>query len=135
MLQNLKNKFLKFMYGRYGKDELNIFLLYFLIGIVIVNLMTIFMMFRIDLILNLLYLIIVAIFIFRFTSKNFEKRRNENRKFLKYKSKVVNFFTGKKDYYKYFKCPSCKQEVRIPRDKGKILITCPKCGNKFEKKS
>lgn len=135
MLQKLKIKFQQYMYGRYGRDEFNIFLIYALIAIVIFNLFTIFWPFNIGLFLDLFYLIIVAIFIFRFTSKNIEKRRNENRKFLKYKTKVINFFTGKKDYYKYFNCPSCKQEIRVPRDKGKIMITCPKCGNKFEKKS
>jgi len=37
--------------------------------------------------------------------------------------------------YRYFTCPACKARLRVPRGKGKIKLTCNKCGNKFEKKS
>lgn len=37
--------------------------------------------------------------------------------------------------HRVFKCPSCKQALRVPRGKGKILITCQNCGHKFQKKT
>ena len=61
--------------------------------------------------------------------------------FLKYKNQVVLFFNKEKrmmqDRVKFhiYTCPSCGQKIRIPRGKGKIAITCPKCKNEFIKKS
>ena len=37
--------------------------------------------------------------------------------------------------YRYFKCPHCRQSIRVPRGRGRISITCPKCGTSFIKKS
>ena len=37
--------------------------------------------------------------------------------------------------HKYFFCPKCGQSVRVPKGAGKIRVTCPKCGEKFEKKA
>ncbi len=36
---------------------------------------------------------------------------------------------------KVYKCPKCKKPLRVPRGKGKILITCQNCGHKFQKKT
>lgn len=74
-------------------------------------------------------------------SRNINKRYAENQVFLKYWNKVKGVFTqGKvwaanKKVYKYFKCPSCKVKVRVPKGKGMLEITCPKCGRTFRKKS
>jgi hypothetical protein len=67
--------------------------------------------------------------IFRMLSRNTYKRYQENRKFLQ--------FTGRmKDReHRYFDCPKCRQMVRVPRGKGKISITCPRCREKFVKKT
>ena len=35
----------------------------------------------------------------------------------------------------YFKCKNCGQILSVPRGKGRIRITCPRCGTKVEKKS
>ena len=62
-------------------------------------------------------------------SRNTYARYEENRKFLR-------FFDRLKDReHRYFSCPKCQQPVRVPRGKGKIAITCPKCREKFIKKT
>ena len=67
--------------------------------------------------------------IFRTLSRNTYKRYQENRKFLQ-------FITRLKDRQnRYFDCPKCRQMVRVPRGKGKISITCPRCGEKFIRKT
>ena len=67
--------------------------------------------------------------IFRSLSRNTYKRYQENRKFLQ-------FFNRLKDRQnRYFDCPKCRQVVRVPRGKGKIAITCPRCKEKFVKKT
>ena len=67
--------------------------------------------------------------IFRTLSRNTYRRYQENRKFLQ-------FFTRLKDRQnRYFDCPKCRQLVRVPRGKGKIAITCPKCRERFIRKT
>ena len=67
--------------------------------------------------------------IFRALSRNTYKRYQENRTFLL-------FFDRLKDRNnRYFDCPKCRQTVRVPRGKGKISITCPRCKEKFVRKT
>ncbi len=33
--------------------------------------------------------------------------------------------------YNFFTCPRCRAALRVPKGKGRIKITCPKCGEKF----
>lgn len=79
--------------------------------------------------------------IYRMCSKNLYKRSQENESYLQLKSKVTGFFGNQKRHfdqrktYRFYKCPSCRQELRVPRGKGSIVVSCPKCGMKFEKKS
>ncbi|MCR5637073.1 MAG: hypothetical protein K6F76_07870 [Clostridiales bacterium] len=78
---------------------------------------------------------------FRFLSKNIEARQKEREFYLKRRDTVkVNFNLLKKRIkdrktYKYFKCTSCKAVLRVPKGRGKIEVTCPKCKSKFIKKS
>ena len=129
------NWFSNFMMGRYGPDQLSLFtlalsFLFNLIG-AIFNLWP----------LSLLAYLLLILTIFRFLSRNIRKRRAENDKFIKYwwpfKTKAQNFFRRIKDSrkYKFFRCPSCKNRLRVPRGKGKIKVTCPKCGERFQKKT
>ena len=75
---------------------------------------------------------------FRVFSKNVYKRREENGRFLRKKYDVDRSISRRKDMwkqrkeFKFFKCPSCKAYLRVPRGKGKIRIVCKKCGNAFE---
>lgn len=67
--------------------------------------------------------------IFRLLSRNTYKRYQENRKFLT----LLDRFKDRQN--RYFDCPKCRQTVRIPRGKGKVSITCPKCREKFIRKT
>lgn len=125
----------KFMSGRYGVDQLT----WLLFGISIaISILSIFVKSQILSIINIFILIWI---IYRIFSKNITKRYNENMKFLNgwhsIKNKVnsnVNKIKSLK-HYRYYKCPNCKQKLRVPRGKGKISITCPKCNNVMVKKS
>ncbi len=76
---------------------------------------------------------------FRIVSGNYAKRAAENQKYLRIKANAARFFRIKRKQFddrkefRYFKCPSCGQEVRVPRGKGRIRISCPKCRTQFEK--
>ena len=131
----MKEKFLRFMIVRYGVDELGKYSLYLTIALLILGL------FVRSRFLNGVTFLIVLLLYFRMFSKNYAQRRKENDLFLKYKNQVVLFFNKEKrmmqDRVKFhiYTCPSCGQKIRIPRGKGKIAITCPKCKNEFIKKS
>ena len=79
--------------------------------------------------------------IFRMLSRNIPRRRAENDRFLRFWGPVKAKFRLQKDKWKsrkthkFFNCPSCKKNLRVPRGKGKIQITCPKCGERFSKKT
>ena len=78
---------------------------------------------------------------FRVFSRNVNKRYAENQKFLNARYEwTIKAERRKKRFaqrkqYKFFKCPMCKQEVRVPRGHGKICITCPKCREQFVRRS
>lgn len=130
----MKEKIYRFMQGRYGSDQFNRFLLILTLVFMILSL------FRIP----LCYLLGIACMVyayFRMLSRNIYKRGAENSAYLKYEYKVRHFFDSLKRDMKQrkthhiYRCPSCKQKLRIPRGRGKIEIRCPKCGQTFIKKS
>ena len=125
----LKEKFYKFMMGRYGSDILNKDILWLTVILVFVNLF---------LRSVILYIVIYALFFytfFRMLSKNIVSRRAENAKYLILRNKVKKFFTlqyNKIKYYKEYKyvtCKNCKAVIRVPRKKGTRNISCPGCGS------
>ena len=125
----------KIMVGRYGVDQLSMALM----GIsVLFSILSIFVK---SPIINILYMITLVFAFYRIFSKNIAKRYQENNKFLRVwnttKRKINKVLKRIKDlkYYKYFKCSNCKQTLRVPRGKGKISITCPKCKTIMIKKS
>lgn len=131
----MKRRFTEFMNGRYGADQLSKFMLGVCLACLLVNMFTG---------VQAVYLVALAILVicyFRMFSRDYAKRSAENQKYLEMVGKVKGSF-GKtrrrieqsKDFHIY-KCPSCGQKIRIPRGKGKICITCPKCRHEFEKKS
>jgi len=116
-----------FMMGRYGTDRLNMAILS--VGLVASLLSVIFRFAPVNMFLFLLSYGMMFWAIFRTLSRNTYKRYQENRKFLQ-------FFGRLKDReHRYFDCPKCRQMVRVPRGKGKISITCPRCREKFVKKT
>lgn len=124
-----------FMRGRYGLDSFGLAIICFYF---ILTLFNIFLRMEIVSIISLLILIY---FYFRVLSKNLYKRSQENMKFLRYYDPIrfkysqwkQNFHNRK--FYKYYTCKRCKQKLRVPRGKGKITITCPKCRMKFDKRT
>ncbi len=70
---------------------------------------------------------------FRMFSRNIPKRYEENRKFQK-KFQFLSRAAGDRTH-RYYRCPSCGQTIRVPKGKGKIEITCPKCHKTFVKRS
>ncbi len=116
-----------FMMGRYGTDRLNMTIL--CVGLAASLLSIFFQGTALNLVLFLLSYGMMFWAIFRSLSRNTYKRYQENRKFLQ-------FFDRLKDRdHRYFDCPKCRQMVRVPRGKGKISITCPRCREKFVKKT
>ena len=117
----------RFMEGRYGNDKLNNAILGCALVMVILALFI-----RNPLINLILHGVSYALMfwsIFRTLSRNTYKRYQENRNFLKVLDRVRD------REHRYFECPKCRQTVRVPRGKGKIAITCPRCREKFVKKS
>lgn len=127
----------KFMYGRYGIDQLNkALILIALVLIVITGFLP-----RSFYALSYISYIPIIVYIFRALSRDINKRSQENYQYLKMKNSVISRFKEKskriKDSktHKYFKCPKCSQQLRVPRGQGKISITCPKCKEFFKGKS
>lgn len=123
MFRKLGDKIRRFMYGRYGNDQLGIFLL--LLGVVLALLGSFTKLYW----LGFLAYIPLVVAIFRMYSRNVYKRRAENQRFLQ------AFGPLRDRQHRYYTCPRCRQKIRVPRGKGKIRITCPKCGERFEKKT
>ena len=116
-----------FMAGRYGTDKLNMVIL--CVGLAVSLLSVFFKYAPVNLLLVLLRSGLMIWAIFRTLSRNTYKRYQENRKFLQ----VINRLKDR--HNRYFDCPKCRQMVRVPRGKGKISITCPRCHEKFIRKT
>ena len=131
----MKDKLNRFMIGRYGTDDLSKFMLGAAVVLMLLNLAL-----RIPL-LNTLVLVMFVLIYVRMFSRNIQRRYEENQKFLAFKSRLLGSFNRKKQNveqmktYHIYRCPDCGQKIRIPRGKGKIMITCPKCRHEFQKKS
>lgn len=131
----MRDRFMRFMMGRYGTDEFSKFLLGFAVALMVLNLFV-----RIGL-LNTLVMVLLVYVYFRMFSKNIQKRYEENMKYLQLRGKVFQRFEKEKrmaadrKVNHIYKCPTCKQKIRVPKGKGKICITCPKCRTEFTKKS
>jgi len=123
------------MIGRYGPDQLYMACL---IAAVILALLAAIFGWWVLRVLSYLFLIYA---LFRMLSRNVYKRRKENDRFLRYwwpvRTKITGFIRRIKSSktHAFFKCPACKNRLRVPKGKGKIQITCPKCGERFVKKT
>ena len=130
----IRNAIQRFMYGRYGGDQLNQFLTITYLVLFFLYFVTGFDLF------NVLCTVLIFVVLFRMLSRNLPKRREENLKFLRKADPAIRWFrlqrTIRRDKeHRYFKCPSCGQQLRVPRGKGKITVTCRGCGAVFHEKS
>ena len=131
----MKERMQRFMAGRYGNDQLNQFIFIVAIISMVLEIIT-----RQSLFYTLTLVLLILAYV-RVFSRNINKRYEENMKFLQKKDAILNKFRKQKYYaaqrrnYHIYTCPQCKQKIRIPKGKGKISITCPKCMTSFIKKS
>ena len=134
------------MYGRYGNDQFNQFLSVIALAVLVVNLFVK---------IPFLWMGALALLLwtyFRMLSRNTSRRYAENERFLSFISRFrrggsTGGYAGgrsaaerraereQRKIYRYFVCPHCSQKVRVPRGKGKIEITCPKCRTSFIKRT
>ena len=126
-LQQLGYRFRNFMVGRYGTDKLNMVILS--AGLAACLISAFFRNPQINLLLTAVSYGLMFWALFRSFSRNTYKRYNENRRFLLMIDRI------KDRSNRYYSCPKCRQTVRVPRGKGKIAITCPKCKERFVKKT
>lgn len=134
MFDKLKWKFAKFMYGRYGFDQL-----YITGGIIFLVLQLLQIFVHIPF-LNIISLTFIGWVFFRVFSKNITARRAENQKFLNaiqfIKAKWKGLSRRLQDIktHRYRKCPNCKTTLRLPRKRGTHKTRCPRCNHLFEVK-
>lgn len=132
----------RFMYGRNGMDQLNraLFILYFSIWILQMMAGGILKSKVLVTVFDVALWVLMVLIFFRMFSKNLYKRRGENQKWMNFWWRVKNDAQGARERradteHKYFTCKKCKTICRVPAGKGKLIITCPKCGEKIHGKS
>ena len=126
----------QFMYGRYGSDQLNMAILVLAVLVSLINSILTMALGNSEVyggiiapVLSLCVCGLLAYSFFRMFSRNIYKRQRENKKFTQLWMRL------KDRHNRYFHCPNCRQTVRVPRGRGKICIRCPKCGEKFTRKT
>ena len=127
---NFRYRFMQFMSGRYGADNLFYVLLIFSMSLSVAN------CFLKSFVLQLFIYAAIIFAIFRYMSRNIEARRRENQAFRnaaqKLRQKREVYRQRRADYtHIYKKCPNCRAVLRLPRRKGKHTTVCPKCSKRF----
>ncbi len=131
----MRERFVRFMAGRNGNDQLNLFLLGVAVTLAVISVF--FRSGSFGSLLSTITLILLVYVYFRMFSRNVYKRREENGKFMRFRYDVEGKLRVAKERwvqrkdYKFFNCPSCRTSLRVPRGKGKIKIVCRKCGTSF----
>jgi len=131
----LKEKLMKFMYGRYGIDAFGKFTVALAFILILLANIT-----DSGLVSTLSWACLFYAY-FRMFSKNIYKRAQENQLYLSKTANIRSWFYKQKNQFaqrkthRIYKCPTCRQKIRVPKGKGRIEIRCPKCSTKFIKKS
>ena len=134
----MKEKLIRFMQGRYGADQLTKFSMAVLLIVLVVNIFL-----RNTWVSIAVWVLLIWIY-FRMFSRNFAARSKENQWYLKARGKVLGIFrknsgtyraTPRDKTHKIYVCSGCGQKIRVPKGKGKIAITCPKCHREFIKRT
>lgn len=139
--QRIGNALSRFMYGRNGADRLCLTMIWTALLLDVINL---FLRDRQSVVYSILAFVstvIVFLALYRMFSRNLEKRRRENARFMeKVWNPVSRRIAGNRQQrmdkeHRYFTCPRCGAVCRVPRGKGRIVITCPRCGGEIHGKS
>ncbi len=135
----MRERLARFMQGRYGVDQFSNFLTVAALFLLVIAFFIPVPRMRSG--MNSLAVLVFAYSYYRILSRNHGRRYAEYQSFLKYSRQFRYYFQKKKSRmqqrrtHKIFRCPSCRQAIRIPRGKGKIAITCPKCHTEFIRRS
>lgn len=129
MFERFSARLRSFFSGRYGADALGRALLIFAVVLMVLGSLGRRLVSGDFEILSLLAFAPLIWGIFRMYSRNFEKRRQENAAYLRTLARL------KDRSNRYYRCPHCRQLVRVPRGKGRIKISCPTCHGQFIKKT
>lgn len=130
-----REAFARFMVGRYGSDALSRAMSAVAMVFVLLS------WFVLPQVFNTLALILIVYSVFRLFSRNHQQRYKENLFYTRQVDKVKYYFSkikyrnSQNKTHHIYSCPKCKQKIRVPRGKGKIMIRCPKCQTEFMKKS
>ena len=123
------------MHGRYGQDAFTRFLLGAMLACVVLNLLVG------SRFLSIMAWALLVYAYFRLFSRNHTARYAENQRYLNATAKLRYWFDQQKrlkeerKYHHIYVCPKCRQKIRIPKGKGKIMVRCPKCRHEFQKRS
>lgn len=134
-VSRMRERMQRFMTGRYGADQLS--KLYLILAMVCL-LLSLFTRWGIFCIIGAVLLVYTY---YRMFSRNISKMYAQNQRFLNLRYRATAKWNNRKkeraqrQIYRFYSCPGCKQRVRVPRGKGRIQITCPKCRTEFVKKS
>lgn len=131
----MRERMQSFMAGRYGTDQLSRLILWISLACLVVS-----MFIRLN-VFYILGLVLLIYTYYRMFSRNVAKRYAENQKYLNWRYGFAVRRNKRKVHweqrkiYRFYKCPQCRQKVRVPKGKGKVAITCPKCRMEFVRKS
>ncbi len=131
------------MAGRNGMDHLNRFLSFVVLFLLLLEMVLNWTIanLRLTSLLSFLTLALLVYLYFRMFSRNIYRRQQENGAYLRQRYRVTSWWNGIRDRwnqrkdYKFFKCPSCRTRLRVPRGKGKLNIVCRKCGTSFQRRT
>lgn len=132
-MNSLKQKIQLFMQGRYGYDSFSYFLLAAWMFFAFLNI------FLRSVILYIIEIALAVFVFYRAFSRNTVKRQRENAKFYEITHALQTRFKKSKQRridkrsYRFFHCPSCKAEIRMPKKIGAFNIRCPRCHTEFRK--
>lgn len=131
----MKRKLIQFMQGRYGVDQLGRTLFWIILICLIISFFV-----RTNVFYALAFILMIY-FYFRMFSRNHARRYAENRRFLSLTEGARRSFASwkrtnaQRKTHHIYRCPGCKQKIRVPRGKGRIAVTCPKCRTEFIRNS
>ncbi len=124
-----------YMAGRNGIDQMNIILLVMVLALNFAGRFTDLLIFR------LLASIALVYTVYRILSRNLAQRRAENYRLMHFPVYLRQLQRSRRERrkqsgeYRFFTCPDCRNKLRVPRGKGKLQITCPRCGQRFSGKT